>query len=116
GQECPPHTISSYLNPQKFLENKSCDHRQDEKQPDPIHSIACDFDITIVIVDRNRISRTILRQRRLVRREHPLPKVSTQADGRNSREVCPHTNSLGHGCSRARSLAGGDLYFVFSLF
>src|ERR1700730_549096 len=53
GQECPPHTAASYLNPQQFFEDKSCRHRQDKEQPNPIHTVSCNIDIPIGIVNRN---------------------------------------------------------------
>src|SRR5271157_1056123 len=75
GQECPPHTVSSYLNPQQFLENKSCNYRQDEEQPNPVHTIAGDLDIAIRVIDRNGLDRTIFRQRRLSRRNCPRKRT-----------------------------------------
>src|SRR6266478_2218109 len=77
------YTIPSYLDPQQFLKNKSCNHRQNEEQPNPVHPIARDFNITIRVIDRNGIDRTILRQRRFCRGEHTLPEVPPQADSRN---------------------------------
>src|SRR6266478_4898210 len=59
------YTIPSYLDPQQFLKNKSCKHRQDEEQPNPVHTIARDLDTAIRVVDRNGLDRTILGQRRL---------------------------------------------------
>src|ERR1022692_1024142 len=109
GRGRPPYVIASYLNPQKFLENKSCSHRQDEEQPNPVHTIARDFDIAIRIINRNGFDRTILRQRRLCRREHTLPEVPTQADRRNSRQLAANANRLLNALA-----AVGNLHSIFS--
>src|SRR5260370_31255619 len=104
----PLHTICSYLDTQKFFENKSCDHRQDEEQPNPVHAITRDLDIAIRVIDRNGLDRTILRQRWLCRREHTLPELPTQADSRNSLQVSSHTNSL-----RSALSGHADFHFIF---
>ena len=89
GQECPPHTISHTLNPQKFLENKSGNHRKNEEQPDPVHFVPGnpERDIALRIIDRNRLDRTIVRQRRLSRGEYSLPEMVAPTLGRNPRQL-----------------------------
>src|SRR5277367_3379472 len=103
------HTISSYLYPQQFLKNKSGHHRQDKKQPDPIHPVTGNLYVAIRIVDGDRFDRTSFRERRFRRRPHPVPELSTQPNRRDSWNIISDAHSF-----LSRLAAGDNRHYVFS--
>ena len=111
GQECPLHTVASYLDPQQFFKNKSRHHRQDEKHPNPVHPITRDFNVAIRVIDRNKFDGTVVWQGRFGRRKQAFPELSAQANRRYPRQVAADTNRLG------RTLSSSvNLHFILPVF